>query len=323
MSLPENRFDYSTLDSVTADFLKSKEISMSKIVGQAYTEIGRELSEAREALAQHGYGCFEEWYTTLGFKKDQVYRWIGRHELIVANCEKRELIEQLPVSLAYELSRPSANPDAVKAVLDGEIHTHKEFKELEKSLKAAEKAAAESEQRAQQAEAERARAIQQHTKQQEKLQAHIAELEKRKGRSPEDEARLQQLSQSNVELTQTIHKLQDELLERNTAMEKRSHDLRKMKESLSKTSAYIVVDLSTALMHFRSIHDQREAIEVAERFWIELDETIAKKRSEWQELMENNISESEESHNERRTIGTVRGRQAVVIDADTLPGDDG
>ncbi|MNP57919.1 hypothetical protein D3C76_1527890 [compost metagenome] len=83
------------------------------------------------------------------------------------------------------------------------------------------------------------------------------------------------------------------------------------------------MDLSTALMHFRSIHDQREAIDVAERFWAELDETIAKKRSEWQGMLENNISESEESRNERRTIGTVRGRKAVVIDADTLPGDEG
>lgn len=312
MSLPENRFDYSTLDSVTADFLKSKEISMSKIVGQAYTEIGRELSEAREALAQHGYGCFEEWYTTLGFKKDQVYRWIGRHELIVANCEKRELIEQLPVSLAYELSRPSANPDAVKAVLDGEIHTHKEFKELEKSLKAAEKAAAESEQRAQQAEAERARAIQQHTKQQEKLQAHIAELEIRKTMSLEDKEKLQKLTEENISLNRSIEQIREEYDAKVNKLENDRHAVRKLKESFKNILVTINFEHSQAEYYLLDLMGLKEAHEAIKNFVDRFDEEVLPRIEQWRRVTEAKIEQG--GSEDVKPSNSARSR--VIIDVD-------
>lgn len=125
-------FDYSILDHQTSEFLKSKETRMSEIVGKAYTELGRELKEAQDELAKHRFGCFEEWYTALGFKRDQVYRWIGRYELIVANCDNRELLEDLPLSLSYEIAKPSVDPDLKQQVLSGEITTHKEYKKLER-----------------------------------------------------------------------------------------------------------------------------------------------------------------------------------------------
>lgn len=46
--------------------------------------------------------------------------------------EQRNLIEDLPVSLTYEIAKPSANPELKQKVLDGEIKTLKEYKELEK-----------------------------------------------------------------------------------------------------------------------------------------------------------------------------------------------
>lgn len=69
-------FDYGQLDGSTADFLQKKEDNMREIVGKAYTELGRELKEAQDELAKHGYGCFEEWYTSVGFKRQNVYRLI-------------------------------------------------------------------------------------------------------------------------------------------------------------------------------------------------------------------------------------------------------
>ncbi|WP_339271470.1 DUF3102 domain-containing protein [Paenibacillus sp. FSL K6-1330] len=313
----------SDLQVITAEINSYKQIA-----GQSVFEIGKRLKHVKENDMAHGQ--FGEWLESIEFnhstanKMMKAYEEFGNSESI-PNLGTAKIFELLSLPESIDrlnfLEQEHVIPSTGESKTANEM-TSREFKEVTKALKTAEKSAAEAEQRAQQAEAERALAIQQHTEQQEKLLAQIADLKKKKGRSQEDEAMLQQLSQSNVELTRTIHSLQDELLERNTAMEKRSHDLRKMKESLSKTSAYVVVDLSTALMHFRSIHDQREAIEVAERFWAELDETIAKKRSEWQELMENNISESEANRNERKTIGTVLGRQAVVIDADTTPRSD-
>lgn len=87
-----------------------KEKKKREIVGQAYTDLGRELKEAQERLAKHGYGCFREWCVSVGFKKDTVSRMMQRYDLIVANCDERELLEDLPVSLTYEIAKPSAEP---------------------------------------------------------------------------------------------------------------------------------------------------------------------------------------------------------------------
>lgn len=292
--------------------------SYKQIAGQSVFEIGKRLKHVKDNDLVHGQ--WVAWLESIDIDRTTSARMIQAYE----QFSNVATSQHLPTGKIFELlSLPESIDRSEFIEQEHTVPSTGESKKVDdmtvKELREVKKALKEAEERARQAEMDKQAAIAQKFT----LAKQIEDLEKKKGRSPEDEARLQELSQSNVDLTQTIHKLQDELLERNTAMEKRSHDLRKMKESLSKTSAYIVVDLSTALMHFRSIHDQREAIEVAERFWIELDATIAKKRSEWQELMENNISESEESHNERRTIGTVRGRQAVVIDADTLPGGDG
>lgn len=108
---------------------------MREIVGKAYTELGRELKEAQDELANHGYGCFEEWYTSMGFKRQNVYRLIERYEnLILPKWEERDLIESLPVSLTYEISKPSAESTIAKSqakseVLDGKIDTLKEYKQ--------------------------------------------------------------------------------------------------------------------------------------------------------------------------------------------------
>lgn len=137
-------FKYDLVDQSTAEFLKQKEFNMREIVGKAYTELGRELKEAQEMLANNGYGCFEEWYLSIGFKRQFVYRLIERYEnLILPFWEKQNLIEDLPVSLTYEIAKPSSESteskkQAKEAVLNGEIKTLKEYKELEVKLRKAE-----------------------------------------------------------------------------------------------------------------------------------------------------------------------------------------
>ena len=136
-------FKYDLVDQSTADFLKQKEFNMREIVGKAYTELGRELKEAQDMLAKNGYGCFRSWIESLGMKKDAVNRLINRYDLIVANCDDQELIEDLPVSLTYEIAKPSSEStdskkQAKEAVLNGEVKTLKEYKELEAKLRKAE-----------------------------------------------------------------------------------------------------------------------------------------------------------------------------------------
>lgn len=139
------KFDYSQLDAETEALLRSKEVAMDEIIGRAYTDLGQQLKEAQDGLAKRGYGCFEEWYTSRGYKKDQVYRLIGRYELILANCDKRELIEDLPVSVTYEISKKSVDPEVKQKVLDGEIQSLKELREVKKALQEAEQRAAKAE----------------------------------------------------------------------------------------------------------------------------------------------------------------------------------
>ncbi|WP_154665884.1 hypothetical protein [Paenibacillus pinihumi] len=104
--------------------------------------MGRELKEAQDALSKRGYGCFEEWYTAMGFRRQNVYRLIDRYEkLILPNWEERELIESLPVSLTYEIANPSSEDTEPKrlaksSVLSGDITTLREYRELLAKLEA-------------------------------------------------------------------------------------------------------------------------------------------------------------------------------------------
>jgi len=137
------KFEYAKLDGKTADFLRSKERNMREIVGKAYTELGRELYEAQQALSKNGYGCFREWCEYIGINKMKSTRLIQRYKLIINNPDKTELIERLPVSLAYEISKPSnesrrEETEAKNDVLNGKITTLKDFKERVEVLKVSE-----------------------------------------------------------------------------------------------------------------------------------------------------------------------------------------
>ncbi|MCU6709296.1 hypothetical protein M6D81_11320 [Paenibacillus sp. J5C_2022] len=149
-------FDYGQLDGKTADFLRTKERNMREIVGRAYTELGRELKEAQDALAGSRYdGVFVKWIESLGYSTQQVYRLMQRYAALT-NCEngeQRQLLEDLPVSLSYEIAAPSAEKSEPKrqakaAVLNGDITTLKEYRELVAKLGTEEKARKEAEARA-------------------------------------------------------------------------------------------------------------------------------------------------------------------------------
>ena len=118
---------------------------------------------------------FEKWYTAIGFKRQRVYDLINRYNLLRNSEEvsEIELIEDLPVSLTYEIARPSAEATPAKTqakseVLAGDIATLKEYRERIKELEC------KAEQAEQQAEAER--------KERERLEV---ENEKLSNRDPE------------------------------------------------------------------------------------------------------------------------------------------
>jgi hypothetical protein len=146
------QFKYEMLDTGTADFLRKKESNMREIVGKAYTELGRELKEAQDRLANNRNGVFQAWVESVGFRKDKAYDLIRRYELIIGISDnKKGLLEDLPVSLTYEIARPSAEStepkrQAKQAVLNGDIKTLKEYRELEDRLRKAEELRKKAEQ---------------------------------------------------------------------------------------------------------------------------------------------------------------------------------
>jgi len=137
------QFKYEQLDDSTADFLRQKESNMRQIVGKAYTELGKELYEAQQELASHNKyeGVFVKWFRHLGYKDRTVYNLIDRYHLLqnLQNIEDSERVEDLPVSLSYEIASPSADSTPAKKqakseVLAGDIASLKEYRERIKEL---------------------------------------------------------------------------------------------------------------------------------------------------------------------------------------------
>lgn len=112
---------------------------MREIVGKAYTELGKELYEAQQELAKAGYGCFLEWLQYIGMEQRKAYRLIDRYKLVLDNLSKTDMLENMPVSLSYEIAKPSAESTPAKSqakseVLAGDIATLKEYRERIKEL---------------------------------------------------------------------------------------------------------------------------------------------------------------------------------------------
>ena len=152
--LQTNKFDYSLLDTETADFLKDRENSMKQTLEKTAQSLGEDLSKARDKLSNHYKGTFEKWYTALGFKKQSVYNYINRYEYVVQRLDNQSDIEkfqELPVRLQNEMSKKTAKNEVNQAVFDGDITTHKEYKEMEKRLEKAEQAKQQAEKQAEQA----------------------------------------------------------------------------------------------------------------------------------------------------------------------------
>lgn len=130
-------------------------------------EVKKALKDAQDTLSKKGYGCFDAWCESIGFNRMQANRLIQRHTL-VTNCyeQTRGLLEDLPVSLTYEIAKPSAEATPAKAqakaeVLQGDIDTLKAYRERIAELEAQ---AAEATDKAEQAETARQIAEARHVK---------------------------------------------------------------------------------------------------------------------------------------------------------------
>lgn len=130
-------FDYSLLDVETSDFLYEKENILIGIQSRYSREVGKVFFEAQQKLSNKGNGTFEKWYSSIGFKKQNVNNYINIYKNVQSLDEpSAEIFDSLPKSLQNEMSKPSSNQELNQKVFDGDITTHKQYKELEKQLKA-------------------------------------------------------------------------------------------------------------------------------------------------------------------------------------------
>lgn len=138
MNEVSTNFDYSIVDDTTAQFLKLKEQELQSIVLNSSIQLGEKLIEAQEKLANFKTGTFEKWFNSIGLKKQTVYNYINQAKFVHQMDEYKqiEMFQELPTTLKTEISKPSAKPEAVEMVLSGDIKTTKEYRELEKQLKA-------------------------------------------------------------------------------------------------------------------------------------------------------------------------------------------
>ena len=132
-------FDYSLVETETAQKLKALSNQLDGIYQNYSVVVGEVLYKAQQELASYDNGTFQKWVASKGISKSNAYNYINSYRLVqnLDNPREKEIFLQQPKSMQYEMSKPSANPEVNQAVFDGDIKTHKEYKELERQLKLA------------------------------------------------------------------------------------------------------------------------------------------------------------------------------------------
>lgn len=135
-------FNYAVLSAELGDYLRHKEEQLKNEYMNFTANCGRIFAEAQERLANNKNGLFEKWIESMGFKRDTVYRMIQVHKFVssqIATISEQEIFAKLPKMLQYDIAAPSAPPQLVEQVMNGDITTHKEYIELKKQLEEANK----------------------------------------------------------------------------------------------------------------------------------------------------------------------------------------
>lgn len=138
-------FNYAVLTAELGDYLRRKEEQLKNEYMNFTANCGRIFAEAQEKLAKHGFGenngMFEKWINSMGFAKRSVYRMIQIYEFRscqIGTNEGQVLFDALPKTLQADISAPSAPPELVEQVMNGDITTHKDYIAMKKELEAAE-----------------------------------------------------------------------------------------------------------------------------------------------------------------------------------------
>ncbi|PCF48998.1 hypothetical protein [Staphylococcus delphini] len=205
-------FDYSLVDNETAEFLKEREYTINGIAEDARIKIGKELKKAKNKLANHHGGVFQKWIQSGGMSLDDAYYYINLNELS-RNLDdtKKDNFLNAPKSLQKEVMKKNVPNDLKQKVLDGDITTHKEYKQLQKDKEELEQKNAQLQSRVEQAQRSESIALKQ-LEEVENREPEVIEREVVKEVVPDDVKRqLEQFKQKFERESNNANELRDEL----------------------------------------------------------------------------------------------------------------
>jgi len=132
-----NDFDYSLVGTETAHKLKALSNQLDGIYQNYSVAVGEVLFKAQQELSNYGTGTFGQWVESNKISKSNAYNYINAYKFVqqLDEPKEKEIFSKQPQRLKNEMSKPSANPEVNQAVFDGDVTTHKEYKELERRLK--------------------------------------------------------------------------------------------------------------------------------------------------------------------------------------------
>lgn len=265
-------FDYSGMDIATVDTLHWAE----REIGEARRDYVARLAQAvyivhdelvqnlHKQNNQHGESTFISWCASVGLSRRTAYNLLQVNALLSgATPEEQATLEAASPSLLYAAAKPSAPAELVQAVKDGDITTHKQFKELEAQLKAAKEAQAKAEQQladaqhAHQAERESTSALlrEEQQRRQQAEQGRIA-AEKDKAAARQQAKEAQARGKQDAAL---VEKLQDILLQRDNKLAEQEAQLGRISFSLEDAGRRIQEQADT-IQELEAELDQKDEV---------------------------------------------------------------
>ena len=236
-------FDYSGLDSGTAERLQNLArrameakqryvLDLMEIVVEAHRELVQQLDKRSN---QYSDTTFVSWCASIGVGRSTAYNLLHVQSLMDGSTpEEQEVLAEAPANLLYAAAKPSAPAEAVQAVKNGDITTHKQYQELLAEVRArdakieelldmseaADRRADEARARAQKAEQEAALDRKEREDAHEKAMHYKAECDRRaqeqqrvEGLLSTREEQLRQAQQAAQDAARTIQRKQEAIEE--------------------------------------------------------------------------------------------------------------
>ena len=149
-------FDYKGLDSSTVQTVRANSDEFVRHMlssAEEYANACINAANVNKALSNHYHGKWGEWCAGFGLSNGAARRMVNIGRKLLSETKLVQLVSdgQIGKSLLQVVCSPNAPAELVEAVKDGEITTHKQYKELEAQLKEAQERAKRAEQEAQEA----------------------------------------------------------------------------------------------------------------------------------------------------------------------------